>query len=126
MGVFEKSNGLRIEKSRVIPKRRGKRNDKAFSRPVHRIRVSIFSLNSRGTLPHIYTHIYISIRREICIRHRERERFFYSFLRLPSSSSSASGSRTFHCKIVIHRTNFYFFLSFLILFRSKKRIINYC
>lgn len=116
MGVFEKSNGLRIEKSRVIPKRCGKRNDKAFSRPVHRIRVSIFSLNSRGTLPHIYTHIYISIRREICIRHsRERERFFYSFLRLPSSSSSASGSRTFHCKIVIHRTNFYFFF---ILFNS--------
>lgn len=78
MGVFEKSNG-RVYVSRNLVLSRNdveKGTIKLFeARP--RIRVSIFSLNSRGTLLHIY--IYISIRREICIRH-EKERDSYIVL----------------------------------------------
>lgn len=80
MGVFEKSNG-RVYVSRNLVLSRNdveKGTIKLFeARP--RIRISIFSLNSRGTLLHIYIYIYISIRREICIRH-EKERDSYIVL----------------------------------------------
>lgn len=105
MGVFEKSNG-RVYVSRNLVLSRNdveKGTIKLFeARP--RIRVSIFSLNSRGTLLHIYIYIYLDKERNL-YSPREREKFLHrscSFLSLPSSSSSASGSRTFQCtKIVI-------------------------